>query len=179
MAYAGRHRKDRFWRNIIVLATSVSVAAVPVTAVAVSAAPAAPAVHATLASSSETLGGRILDKAETRTNHLYSWGATGPTYFDCSGLVYWSATAAGLKNWPRDTLDIAWAWHHSSRFTRTYHPQRGDLALWGPTWAPYHVALVTIWSQTNFEAQHSGWSGRVTWHYDGWFRPSFYLHVNW
>jgi hypothetical protein len=122
-------------------------------------------------------GDRILDKAETKVNHYYSWGATGPTYFDCSGLVYWAATAAGEKNWPRDTLDIAR--EIGSRFSFTSHPQRGDLALWGSAADPYHVEIVTIWSHQNFGTETYGWSGRVTWHSDTWSEPSFYLHINW
>ena len=122
-------------------------------------------------------GNRILDEAETRVNHEYVWGAAGPTYFDCSGLVYWAANAAGERNWPRDTFDIAR--EIGSRFSLTSHPQRGDLAMWGSVGAPYHVALVTIWSHTYFETQTPGWSGRVTWHDDTWFRPSFFLHINW
>lgn len=122
-------------------------------------------------------GNRILDEAETKVNHYYAWGGTGPAYFDCSGLLYWAAGAAGERNWPRDTFDIAR--EIGSRFSITSHPQRGDLAMWGSYAYPYHVELVTIWSQTTFGAETYGWNGRVTWHYDGWFRPSYYLHINW
>jgi NlpC/P60 family len=125
------------------------------------------------------VGDRMLDAAETRVNDPYSYGAAGPYAFDCSGLVYWAAGQAGERSWPRDTYDIAWAWHHSSRFTLTTRPQRGDLALWGPVSAPYHVEFVTIWPQTTFGAETYGWAGRVTWHYDGWWHPWFYLHINW
>lgn len=126
----------------------------------------------------EYTGARMLDWAESHAlNHPYAWGGTGPYSYDCSGLVYAAAGAAGERDWPRDTLDIAA--QIGSRFSLTGYPQRGDLAMWGSVAAPYHVELVTVWSQTTFGAETYGWSGRVTWHYDGWFRPSFYLHINW
>lgn len=118
-------------------------------------------------------GVRILDQAETRTGDWYAYGAAGPSAFDCSGLVYWSATSAGERNWPRDTYGIAS--QIGTRFSITRHPARGDLALWGPVSAPYHVEIVTGRGQT-FGAQRTG--TRVGLHSDAWFRPSFYLHVN-
>lgn len=138
---------------------------------------AAAAVTATAASAATvTPGNRILNAAEAKTNASYAWGGTGPSSFDCSGLVYWAAGHTGERNWPRDTYGIAA--QIGSRFTVTTHPQRGDLALWGSRGAPYHVEFVTIWRNTTYGAAHSGWSGRVNWHDDTWNRPSFYLHVN-
>lgn len=122
-------------------------------------------------------GARILDEAETKVNHWYSYGADGPQVFDCSGLVYWAAGVAGERGWPRDTFDIARL--IGSRFSITSHPVRGDLAMWGPVSAPYHVEIVTAWNLTTFGTEQPTWEGRVTWHYDGWFRPSFYLRINW
>ena len=127
--------------------------------------------------SSAYVGSRILDRAETRVNDPYSYGATGPYAFDCSGLVYWAANSIGERNWPRDTYDIAA--EIGTRFTITYHPQRGDLALWGSRWSPYHVEMVTIYSNLTFGAETYGWAGRVTWHNISYFRPSFYLRINW
>jgi peptidoglycan DL-endopeptidase CwlO len=129
----------------------------------------APAAHAAQLSA----GVRILDRAETRAGDWYAYGAAGPSEFDCSGLVDWSATSAGLRNWPRDTYDIAS--EIGTRFSITANPERGDLALWGSISAPYHVEIVTGRDQT-FGAQRTG--TRVGWHDDAWFRPDFYLHVN-
>jgi hypothetical protein len=123
------------------------------------------------------IGGRILDLARTRLNDGYAWGGTGPSAFDCSGLVYWAAGAAGERNWPRDTYGIAA--QIGRRFAFTSHPERGDLAMWGPASAPSHVEIVTIWSGVSFGAENPGWAGRVTWHSDTWFRPSFYLRILW
>lgn len=135
------------------------------------------ALSGTAGASTGYAGNRILNAAETRINDPYSYGAAGPSAFDCSGLVYWAATAAGERNWPRDTYGIAA--QIGTRFSITYRPQRGDLALWGSVRSPYHVELVTIWSWLTFGAETYGWAGRVTWHSTTWFRPSFYLHINW
>jgi len=127
--------------------------------------------------STRYVGARILDQAETRLNDPYSYGSAGPYYFDCSGLVDWSAVSVGERNWPRDTYGIAAQIGY--RFVLTSHPVRGDLALWGTVRAPYHVEIVTAWSGWTFGAETSTWAGRVTWHSSAWFPPSFYLHILW
>lgn len=123
------------------------------------------------ASTGSYIGLRILAKAESRANDLYAWGGTGPDTFDCSGLVYWAATAAGETSWPRDTADIAAA--IGTRFTVTSSPQPGDLALWG-SGTPYHVEIVTGPGRT-FGIQTYGWAGRATWHTGA---ADYYLHIN-
>lgn len=155
---------------VTLLATAVTVLAF----LGASAAGSVPPARATV---TQYTGARILDRAETRLNDPYSYGAAGPYAFDCSGLVYWAATSTGERAWPRDTYQIAAL--IGSRFSLTSRPVRGDLAMWGPVSAPFHVELVTAWPGTTFGAETYGWAGRVTWHDDGWFRPSFYLHVNW
>lgn len=118
-------------------------------------------------------GLRILAMAETKADDLYAWGGTGPSVFDCSGLVYWAATAAGEQGWPRDTAEIAAA--IGTRFTITAYPQRGDLALWG-SGTPYHVEIVSGPGQT-FGIQTYGWAGRATWRTNAGNQPSYYLHI--
>jgi NlpC/P60 family len=134
------------------------------------------AAHAATTSAGGYVGDRLLNLAESRTGDWYVYGTDGPTTFDCSGLVYWAATAAGESNWPRDTYEIAS--EIGTRFTITTDPQRGDLALWGPVSAPYHVEFVTVWGpDTTFGALDTG--TQVGWHDDSWSAPSFYLHINW
>jgi cell wall-associated NlpC family hydrolase len=130
--------------------------------------------HAVLASSAGSVGGRILDRAETKTGHWYSYGSAGPTYFDCSGLVYWAATSIGERNWPRDTYGLIHA-VATGRLSYTSHPQRGDLAFFGTG----HVELVTIWYHQTFGAHKSG--TQVSWRkYDPrYYGPTFFLHINW
>jgi hypothetical protein len=48
-----------------------------------------------------TLGEVLVAKAKTAVGKPYGWGATGPSAFDCSGLVIWAAQALGIKGLPR------------------------------------------------------------------------------
>ena len=50
----------------------------------------------------ETDGQRALDAAKTKVGAQYSWGASGPYAFDCSGLVQWAYKQAGVSV-PRTT----------------------------------------------------------------------------
>lgn len=49
------------------------------------------------AESDESLGIKIANYALSKQGARYYWGASGPTYFDCSGLVYWAHKQAGIK----------------------------------------------------------------------------------
>lgn len=46
---------------------------------------------------SSEVGNAIAQKALSKQGARYWWGASGPTYFDCSGLVYWAHNQAGVK----------------------------------------------------------------------------------
>ena len=124
------------------------------------AAPAAP-VTAQLTASTESIGGRILDEAETRTGDWYVYGGAGPSVFDCSGLVYWASHKLGvnlprttyamlslqpavpgiqpaargpgvLRHWPRGVR------HHlvAHDVRRAEHRHAGGLAPWNAYWHP-------------------------------------------
>lgn len=43
------------------------------------------------------VGNAIASMALTKLGSRYWWGASGPDYFDCSGLVYWAHNQAGVK----------------------------------------------------------------------------------
>jgi hypothetical protein len=45
---------------------------------------------------------------------------------------------------------------------RTTHPQRGDIAMWGPVDAPIHSGIVTDLPDTAFGALNAG--SRVGWY---------------
>lgn len=47
--------------------------------------------------SNSPVGTKIVEYAKSRLKCRYYWGASGPTYFDCSGLVYWCYNQAGIK----------------------------------------------------------------------------------
>lgn len=126
--------------------------------------------------STQTLGERILDLAETRTGDWYSWGSAGPNTFDCSGLVYWASHQLGV-NMPRTTYEMVSAGVSAGILVRTYHPQRGDLAFFGPVGAPFHVEFVTVWTDTTFGALNTG--TQVGWHqyWPGSWAPSAFYEI--
>lgn len=43
------------------------------------------------------VGYNVAQKAISKLGSPYWWGKQGPTYFDCSGLVYWAHNNAGVK----------------------------------------------------------------------------------
>lgn len=128
---------------------------------------AATPVAATLTASTESIGNRILDMAETRAGDWYSYGSAGPYTFDCSGLVYWASHRLGV-NMPRTTYGML----SSSLLYRVYSPQRGDLAFYGSG----HVEFVTAWYHTTFGARD--WGTRVGWHtWNAYWHPTMYFRI--
>jgi cell wall-associated NlpC family hydrolase len=124
-------------------------------------------VTAQLTASTESIGNRILDMAETRTGAWYVYGGAGPSVFDCSGLVYWASHKLGV-NMPRTTYGML----ASSHLYRVYSPRRGDLAFYGSG----HVEFVTTWYHTTFGAQNSG--TRVGWHrWNAYWHPTMYFRI--
>lgn len=59
----------------------------------------------------------------------YVWGAVGPTYYDCSGLIWRAAKNIGVYNGPRFTTSsfrsISGGWVQSVN-----NPTVGDIAVW-------------------------------------------------
>jgi cell wall-associated NlpC family hydrolase len=114
-----------------------------------------------------TIGQKILDKAETKRGYWYVYGDAGPSYFDCSGLVYWASHQLGV-NLPRTTYEQM----DSSLVYRVYTPQRGDLAFFGSG----HVEFVTSYYHQTFGAQQSG--TRLGWHpWGGSYQPTAYYRI--
>lgn len=152
-------------RAALMLAAAV---AVPAGSVALSAAGAPPAAAAVLAAprvTTSTLGDRVLNMAETRAGDWYLYGAAGPSAFDCSGLVYWSAGRLGITL-PRTTFGMLAGSAHLYRIPLSW-ARRGDLIFYGSG----HVEINTIWYHTSFGAQQSG--TRVGWHHwSGWWAPT-------
>jgi len=114
---------------------------------------------------SSTLGDRVLNVALTRAGHWYSFGAAGPVYFDCSGLVVWSARQLGISL-PRSTFGMLAGSAHLYRIPLSW-ARRGDLLFYGSG----HVEIDTAWYHTTFGAQHTG--TRVGWHpWSGYWSPT-------
>jgi peptidoglycan DL-endopeptidase CwlO len=131
-----------------------------------------PAAHAATTTahtaSGQYFGARVLDKAETRTGDWYLYGAAGPTTFDCSGLVYWSALQLGTGV-PHNTGAMLADSRHFYRIPVS-DAQRGDLMFFGTG----HVEIMTAWYHTTFGAQHTG--TRVGWHqWSAYWHPTMAL----
>ena len=175
-------RRNWLGRSALVLLPAVAAGALTAVATQPSAAyQASPAYHvssafyaasaapvtAQLTASTESIGNRILDMAETRTGDWYSYGSAGPYAFDCSGLVYWASHKLGV-NMPRTTYGML----ASSHLYRVYSPRRGDLAFYGTG----HVEFVTAWYHTTFGAQNVG--TRVGWHtWNAYWHPTMYFRI--
>jgi NlpC/P60 family len=85
----------------------------------------------------------FLHWAQTAIGDPYTWGGASPaTGFDCSGLVQWALSRAGVGNVPR-TSEGQYAWVQRISFTEL---RPGDLIFeqWpGDNAAPGHVAIFT------------------------------------
>lgn len=115
--------------------------------------------------SSSTLGDRVLNKAITKAWHWYSYGAAGPTYFDCSGLVYWAARQLGISV-PRTTGGMLAGSAHLYRISLS-QIRRGDLVFYGSG----HVEINTAWYHTSFGAHHTG--TQLSWRqWNGYYAPT-------
>lgn len=105
--------------------------------------------------------------AEHQAGKPYCYGGTGPSCFDCSGVVMKAYQHAGIRL-PRTTSGML----GSGKLRRVPASQRrrGDLAFYGSG----HVELVT-WAGT-YGAQDQG--TRLGWHHTsaGW-HPTMYFRV--
>jgi NlpC/P60 family len=98
----------------------------------------------------------------------YIWGGTGPSGFDCSGLVYAAYRAAGIRL-PRTTYEMLASW----RLVRIpkWRARRGDLAFFGTG----HVELYE-WGRWTYGAADYGTS--IGFHaMNPWWHPTMYFRV--
>lgn len=68
----------------------------------------------------------------------YVWGATGPTTYDCSGLVWVALKNLGAYNGSRFTTDT-FVKSMGNKITQVQSPQTGDIVLWPGT----HIGVVS------------------------------------
>lgn len=105
--------------------------------------------------------------AAKRAGDAYVWGGTGPTSFDCSGLVMMAYRHVGISL-PRTTYDML----GSSLLKRVWHPRMGDLAFYGSG----HVELFRKWGWTFGAHDYGSPVGLI--HYGfGWVPTAFYRVV--
>ena len=63
------------------------------------------AYYAIMTGSGSGMGSAVVDRALEKLGCPYVWGAAGPDSFDCSGLVVWSYSQAGVTGMGRTTYD--------------------------------------------------------------------------
>ncbi|CCK84700.1 Cell wall-associated hydrolase [Lactobacillus equicursoris DSM 19284 = JCM 14600 = CIP 110162] len=82
---------------------------------------------------------RVVSLAKAQVGKAYVWGATGPSSFDCSGLVQWVYKNAIGKTVSRTTYTQVYEGVNVTVSTSSLQP--GDILFWGNAAAPYHVAI--------------------------------------
>lgn len=113
-----------------------------------------------------SLAAKALAWAYLQQGKWYAWGGTGPSTFDCSGLVMMAYEHAGIQL-PRTTYEML----ASSRLHRTYSPQPGDLAFYGSG----HVELY-VRAGVTFGAHQSGERIGLA-YYSGSWQPTMFFRV--
>lgn len=100
--------------------------------------------------SGEQLGYNIYKIAYSKLGCRYYWGASGPDYFDCSGLVYYCLKQAGVSV-SRDT-----AAGYSRRWTAVSwsNSRTGDLVCFGSP--AYHIGIVILNADGTRSVIHAG-----------------------
>ena len=91
----------------------------------------------------------FLKAAESKIGRPYVWGGSGPSVFDCSGLVQWSLAQAGVTM-PRVAVDQA----RTGPAVPVNQLQPGDLLFYhtDPT-APTYISHVAIYLGNNMMLQ--------------------------
>jgi hypothetical protein len=125
-----------------------------------------PPAHAATYSNRKPLRVIAYDYAVGQAGKWYCWGGTGPSCYDCSGLVYEAYLHVDI-NIGRTTYDML----DSGRLVRISESQakRGDLAFYGSG----HVELVDhgdITFGAHNVGQRIGW---ITWN-AYWYPTAFY-----
>ncbi|WP_110181913.1 C40 family peptidase [Nocardioides solisilvae] len=83
--------------------------------------------------------GRAKNVALAQRGDSYGYGATGPSSFDCSGLVQFAYHRAGLKGMPRSSSAQA---GHTRRIPKSAM-RPGDLMFFANGGGVYHVGIFT------------------------------------
>lgn len=113
----------------------------------------------------------VIALAKKQLGKPYSWGAKGPSSFDCSGLMYYVFLNATGKNIGGYTVPQESAGTQVS----VSNLQAGDLVFWGNHGNTYHVALYLGGGQY-LEAPKPGYNVRIS-TLSSYFMPSFGVRV--
>jgi cell wall-associated NlpC family hydrolase len=98
---------------------------------------------------------RAIRTAIAQRGDRYSYGAAGPSRFDCSGLTYYSFRRAGFKHIPRTSSAQAHFARHISRGSM----KRGDLMFFTDGGGVYHVGVFVGWRHGKRAVLHAPYSG--------------------
>ncbi|GAA3638565.1 C40 family peptidase [Lactobacillus hamsteri] len=79
----------------------------------------------------------VIALAKAQAGKAYVWGASGPSSFDCSGLVQYVYKNAAGVSLGRTTYDQV----KQGTTVSMDNLQPGDLLFWGSASAPYHVGI--------------------------------------
>lgn len=73
----------------------------------------------------------------------YRWGGVGPTYYDCSGLVWRALKNLGIYKGARFTT-VTFAHAMKGLVTQVGAPQAGDIVVWVTSVSPFgHMGVVS------------------------------------
>lgn len=98
--------------------------------------------------------GRALTVAKRQQGDPYVYGASGPSSFDCSGLMLFSFRAAGI-HLPRTSAAQAGAVRHIPRSAM----RPGDMVFFTEGGHVYHVGMFAGWSHGRRIIVHAPYSG--------------------
>lgn len=105
-------------------------------------------------SSSSSTGEKIVSYAKSKLGCKYVWGATGPSTFDCSGLVQWCHKQVGITT-PRVSKDQA----ASGKAVSKSNLKPGDCVFFG---SPVHHTGIYIGDNNFIHAPQTGDVVKIT-----------------
>jgi cell wall-associated NlpC family hydrolase len=87
-----------------------------------------------VAAAKPTEAAQIIAIARHQLGHRFRFGAVGPKYFDCSGLVIYAYRKAGdgkVLGRNHRTVGQLYRWFKTHGLANRRNPQLGDLVVWG------------------------------------------------
>jgi peptidoglycan DL-endopeptidase CwlO len=152
--------------KLLSLSAAAVLAALTFTAGPALAAPAHSVLSASAQARSVPLRIRAFRWAESQRGKPYVYGGTGPSSYDCSGLVMEAYRHVGIAL-PRTTYEML----SSRELVWVRHPKKGDLAFYGSG----HVELYAHGDWT-YGAHSSG--QRIGWiQFGPWWHPTAYYRI--
>lgn len=126
----------------------------------------------TTSSSANVSGDDIALKALSKRGCPYVWGASGPSSFDCSGLVWWAHAQCGITFGRTDTRGLS-SMGTAVSFSNL---QPGDVLIFSSngSYSGIHHTGIYIGNGMMVHAPHSGATVSVVTITSGYYRNQFY-----